>query len=129
MKVKSNDLTDRIKAELEMESSEIDELLAKEGGIPDLVSAALRGSMRRWVWIAGIVTLIVTGLFIWAGFNFYHAQTVDDRLFWGVWFILGVVAQVALKQWQWAEMNRSHLMREVKRLEPAIASLVKVSAK
>jgi len=127
MTIKSNDLTDRIKAELEKETSEIDELLASEGGLPDMVSAAMKGTMRRWVWFAGIVTLIVTGLFIWAGYNFYHAATMDDRLFWGVWFIVGVVGQVTLKQWQWMEMNRSSMMREIKRLELALVSLKKAT--
>lgn len=125
MTIESNDLTDRIIKELEKETSEIDELLARRDGLPDLVSAALTGSMRRWVWVVGFVTLIVTGLFIWAGVNFYQAETLDDRVFWGVWFILGVLAQVTLKQWQWMEMNRSHMMREIKRLELAVVALTR----
>lgn len=125
MRNESNDLTDRIMRELEKETSEIDELLASRQGLPDLVSAALTGSMRRWVWAVGFATLIVSGLFIWAGVNFYQAETLDDRLFWAVWFILGVLAQVTLKQWQWMEMNRSHMMREIKRLELAVVALAR----
>jgi len=121
------DLDTLIRQELEKETTEIDELLAKEGGLPDMVSAAWRGSMRRWVWITSVVTLVVTGLFIWCGYNFYVAPDLDGRVFWGVWFIVGVGAQVALKQWQWMEMNRASLMREVKRLELAIVSLKRAS--
>lgn len=118
-----NDIDDLIKKELEKETSEVDELLSREGGMPDMVAAAFKGSMRRWVWLMGVVTLVFTVLLVWCGYEFYIATTVDDRVYWGVWFIVSLTVQAALKKWSWMEMNRASTMREIKRLELAIVSL------
>jgi hypothetical protein len=116
-------LDERIKKELAGEASAIDELLANEGGLPDLVAGAYMGSMRRWMWLTGAFALILTALMAWCGYEFFTATNTDDRVFWGICLIFSAMPQVALKQWQWMEMNRASLMREVKRLELAIATL------
>lgn len=118
-----SDLDNRIKAELEKDTSVIDQLLINEGGMPDMVAAAFKGSMRRWVWVTAFITLVVTALMFWCGYEFYHAESTDMRMYWGIWFIASGMAQIALKQWQWMEMNRATLMREIKRLELAVAVL------
>lgn len=118
-------IDEKIVRELEKETEAVSELLAKEGGLPDLVSAAFKGSMRRWVWATSVVAIVATVLMGWTGYEFFVAQTVDDRVFWGFCFTFSATAQIALKQWQWMEMNRASLMREVKRLEIAVAALAK----
>ncbi|WP_262695913.1 DUF6768 family protein [Kordiimonas aquimaris] len=119
-----SDIDSRIKAELEKDTAAIDALLeGDDGGMPDMVAAAFKGSMRRWVWVTSVVTVIATAVMVWCGFEFYSAENSDMRIFWGVWFIASAMAQVALKQWQWMEMNRASLMREIKRLELAVAVL------
>ncbi|WP_262690248.1 DUF6768 family protein [Kordiimonas aestuarii] len=120
-----NNLDERIREELERETDEIDELLASEDGLPDMVAAAFTGGLRRWMWLTGFITLVVTGFMVWCGYRFYVAAGLDDRVFWGIWFIVTLNAQVALKQWQWLEMNRSSMMREIKRLELVVAKLVR----
>lgn len=119
-----SDIDNRIKAELEKDTAAIDALLAEDGGMPDMVAAAFKGSMRRWVWVTSVVTVLATAVMVWCGFEFYNAETPDTRIFWGVWFIASAMAQVAMKQWQWMEMNRASLMREIKRLELAVAKLI-----
>jgi hypothetical protein len=116
-------LDDQIKAELEKETSEIDELLAKEGGLPDMVSAAWHGGMRRWIWITGFFVFLLSAVLFWCGYEFFTATTLEDRVYWGFCTLLSLAPQVALKQWQWMEMNRSSMMREIKRLELAVATL------
>ena len=118
-----SNLDERIQKELAGETAAIDQLLADEGGMPDMVSAALKGSMRRWIWVTGVFTLLLTVLMFWCFYEFLVATTADDRVFWGICFIAAMMPQVALKQWQWMEMNRANLMREIKRLELAVATL------
>lgn len=113
---------DMIKDELEKEASEIDELLAAEGGLPDMVAASFKGSMRRWVWLIWIITFLVSMLMFWCGYQFFTASA-QDQMFWGFCTLMSMAAQVALKQWSWMEMNRASMMREVKRLEVAVAAL------
>jgi len=114
-----SEFDDIIKRELEEESSEIDELLASDDGLPDIAVAKFKSNIRRWMWA------MVTGLLLWASYNFYVATTVDERLFWGVWFIIGVMVLITLKQWRWMEINRSSMMREIKRFELTAVSLKK----
>lgn len=118
-------IDEKVFRELEKETEAVSELLAKEGGLPDMVSAAFKGSMRRWVWATSVITLIATGFMVWTGYEFFTASLADDRMYWGICMILSVMVQVALKQWQWMEMNRASLMREIKRLEIAVAVLAK----
>ncbi len=118
-----SDIDERIKNELAEETAAIDELLTKEGGMPDMVAAALKGSMRRWIWLTGLFTLIFTALMFWCGYEFFTATGSDDRIFWGVCMLAAAMPQIALKQWQWMEMNRANLMREIKRLELAVTAL------
>jgi len=119
------ELDNRIKEELERETSEIDELLAREGGLPDMVSAAWHGGLRRWIWLTAIILLPITAVMVWSGYEFFTAETTDDRIFWGFCLLISMAPQVALKQWQWMEMNRSSMMREIKRLEIAVAELAR----
>ena len=118
-----DNLDSRIKEELERETSEIDALLAKEGGLPDMVSAAWHGGLRRWIWITSIFLLPVSVVMVWCGFEFFTAETSDDRIFWGFCTVLSAMMQIGIKQWQWMEMSRSSTMREIKRLELAVAAL------
>ncbi len=116
-------IDEKILKELENETQAIDDLIQADGGLPDMVSAAFKGSMRRWVWFTTIIVFVLTMLMFWTGYQFFLAETADDRVFWGIWFLFSAMPQIAIKQWQWMEMNRANLMREIKRLEVAIAVL------
>jgi len=116
-------LDERIKRELEDETAEIDKMMARDGGLPDMVSAAFKGNLRRWVWVTSIIILPLTGLLLWCGYEFFTAVRTDDRVFWGFCTLLSAMPQIALKQWQWMEMNRASMMREIKRIEIAVAEV------
>jgi len=118
-----DNLDSRIKKELEQETAEIDALLAEEGGLPDMVSAAWHGGLRRWIWLTSVVLLPISAVMFWCGYEFFTATSSDDRIFWGFCLLISAMPQVALKQWQWMEMNRASMMREIKRLELAVAAL------
>ena len=120
-----SDIDKKILEELENETQAIDELIKADGGLPDMVSAAFKGSMRRWVWFTAIIVFALTAIMFWTGYQFLMAETTDDRIFWGIWFLFSSMPQIAIKQWQWMEMNRANLMREIKRLELAVATLAK----
>jgi hypothetical protein len=116
-------LDERIKKELETEAEVIDEILNDKQGIFDLVAGSFKSGLGVWVVLINIVILVVTGLMIWSGYEFFIAEQLDDRIFWGVCLVISAVAQIAMKQWVWMEMQRSSLLREIKRVEIAIAKL------
>jgi hypothetical protein len=112
----------RIKAELEQESAEIDRILAHDTSMRGMLAGGLKGGLGRWFLIANLAALAVTVFFVWCGYHFF-TDAPDQQVFWGVLFLLGVQLQIAIKQWLWQEMQRSTVMREVKRVELAVARL------
>ncbi|NVJ96721.1 MAG: hypothetical protein HWE25_01140 [Alphaproteobacteria bacterium] len=112
-----------IKKELAKEASDIDELLASDGGLPDLVAASFKGSMRKWVWMIWGITFAISILMFWCGYKFFIAETFENQVFWGFCTTIIAMAQIALKQWTWIEMSRASMMREIKRLELAVSAL------
>lgn len=116
-------IDERIKKELETDAQEIDQLIAEDPGLFKMLGNSFKGSMRFWVVLVNIVTLVATALLFWSGYRFYIAELVNDQIFWGVSFLLFLNMQVALKMWIFIEMSRSSVIREVKRLELSVAEL------
>ena len=114
-----------IKDELAKEAKGIDDLLTSEGGLPDMVAASFKGSMRRWVWFTWGVMLVVTGFMFWCIYEFFTADDLEGMVFWGICMLVTMLMQSMLKLWNLMEMNRASMMREVKRLELAVAALAR----
>lgn len=116
-------IDERIKQELESEAETIDEILNDKQGLFDLVADSFKAGLGPWVVIINIVILVVTGLMIWSGYEFFTAEQIQDQVFWGVCLVISAMAQIAMKQWVWLEMYRGSLLREIKRVEIAVARL------
>ena len=116
-------IDEKIKQELENDIPDFDTISKDKEGLMDLVLGSFSSGMGRWVIFANIFTLIATGFMLWTGYEFFTALETQDLVFWGVCLLLSVFAQVGLKQWLFMEMNRSSLMREIKRIEVAVAKL------
>ncbi|MDT8428426.1 MAG: DUF6768 family protein [Pseudomonadales bacterium] len=116
-------IDDRIKKELENEAKDIDELLIDKQGIVGLGMDAFRGGLRQWMILATVVIFLVSAAMLWSAYRFYLAENIDERIFWGVWFIISLTAQAALKQWAWMEARRIATLREIKRVEIAVERL------
>lgn len=116
-------LDQRIKNELESDSEQIDRIVADEKGLFGMLSDSFTGSMGPWVWIATVMALALSALIVWAGYGFFTAADVDERVFWGVIAAVALFAQAAVKLYIFMDMHRASLMREIKRLEVAVARL------
>lgn len=114
----------KIRKELESESEEIDGILSEDQGVFSLVRGSYRNGLGRWMAVVYVVIFVVSGLMAWSGYEFFvSAASQDARIFWGFCFAFTLMAQIALKQWAWMEMNRSSVLREIKRLEISVARL------
>lgn len=114
----------KIKQQLEDESAEIDRILNNQDdeGLLPMLASGFKGSMRKWFILINVITLLITGALFWCGYQFFIAES-ETQLFWGVLFIVCFQLQISAKQWIANEMNRSSLMREIKRLELAVCEL------
>lgn len=116
-------LDDRIKSELESEAKEIDQAMGDTKGLFELAASPFKGRLRRWMFVVYLAIIVMTVLLLWCGYRFFIAASAEERIFWGVLFVLTVNGQAMLKLWTWMEVNRNSVLREIKRLEIAIAKL------
>jgi len=68
-----------------------------------------------------VIILLLTIVVFWTGYRFFTADGLQNQVFWGLCEIASIIVQGVGKQWIVMEMNRSSLMREIKRVEVAVA--------
>ncbi|MEX0741013.1 MAG: DUF6768 family protein [Pseudohongiella sp.] len=116
-------IDEKIRHELRNDSADLDALLTDQQGMFAMVGNTFKGGLGRWMVLVFIVILLVTAAMLWCGYEFVVADTLDARIYWGVWFIVTLMAQVAMKQWSWMEARRISVLREIKRVEIAVDRL------
>ncbi len=116
-------IDEKIKLELKNDNHEFDDITANKDGLFDLIFGSFKGGMGRWVIIVNFFTIVASVLMFWTGYQFFTSSVMQDHVYWGFCLIVSVVVQIALKQWFFMEINRSSLMREIKRVEVAVAKL------
>ena len=113
----------KIQQELETEATELESILGGDQGMFEMAFGIFKSRLRGWIIVVNIFIIALTVAFIWCGYQFFMAETVDQRVFWGVWFILGLFAQAMSKLWLFMQMDRFSILREIKRQEIAINRL------
>ena len=108
----------------ESEAERVDSIIDDNQGMFNLAIAPFKGSLGKWMVLVSSIILIVTAFMILAGIMFFSSKDIDGRIFWGVWFVVLVIAQVGLKQWTWMEIHRNSLLREIRRLECSVERLI-----
>ncbi|MCG7534991.1 DUF6768 family protein [Pseudoalteromonas sp. OOF1S-7] len=109
-------LDKEISKALQQEQAEMAPILAEEKGLFTMLGNVYQGNTRFWVILASISALMITLGFVYSGYRFYIATSVMDQVFWAVWFIAGLVVQIATKLWIFMEMNRQSVLREINAL-------------
>jgi hypothetical protein len=117
-------IDERIRRALESESAEIDRIAGSDPGLAALLSGSLHSGMRRWVLLGNLLAVAATVVIVWTGWQFFSAATTESMLRWGVGLVVAVQMQIAIKQWLWMEMQRTATLREIKRVEVAVARIV-----
>ena len=118
----TNDLDARIRSALAAEDAAILDAVG-ELTIPQQIADSFRGA-RRWVTIAVFTeTFAFTGLAIWCVGEFAGAGTTHSMGGWGLGALGSMAALLACKIWYWMDLNKTAVVREVKRLELQVAQL------
>ncbi|WP_340644627.1 DUF6768 family protein [Phenylobacterium sp.] len=76
-------------------------------------------------WLAGFSLFAVAA---WAGWRFWQAADTRDMLLWGALAGVALSGLGLVKLWFWMEMQKNAIVRELKRLELQVASLIAASA-
>jgi hypothetical protein len=118
----TNDLDRKIQQAL---SDEDAELFGEVGEMAmfEMMFDSFKGRLRRWMCFVFVFLFVFAALMFYCLWRFVTAQSADDRVFWGVFFIMTGLAQAMMKMWWWMQMDKRSVLREIKRVELQIATL------
>jgi len=110
-----------IREELKRRDAELGDLSTAESGLFGAMYRVFTGGWRRWAALAMLITLTLTAVTFWSGYQFFTADNLEQRVFWGLIAVASVNGVGLLKLWFFLEMNlerdRNWTAREFKRLQ------------
>jgi len=116
-------IDEKIKRELESDPFELDKIVVDDEGLFERMSGSFKSGMKYWLIAVYIASVVVGILILWTGYRFFISIELQQQVFWGVCVVISVIIQSSIKQFLMMETNRNSIMREVKRVEIAVARL------
>lgn len=83
-----------------------------------------RSARGGFTWIVALAGTAFVAVGAYAAWRLLHAADIREMLGWSLLATFVMLTLVLVKLWFWLEMQRNAVVREVKRLELQIASLV-----
>lgn len=116
-----NDFDDRLKDLLsEGDDAAIEQSLAEKNVFAETL-ASYKGPESKINIMTSVGILVFCTLLFFCIYKFFQAETVKGQILFASGVILTNSAQIALKLWFHMRLNRRVLLREIKRLQLAIA--------
>ena len=123
MRLKGDQIDEMIREALTEEEAEIFDQVFDEPSVFEMVTSMYRGK-RKYLTILGMVMVFVfMAVSIYSLTRFLATDDIPTMLRWGALMFFSISAVTALKIWNWMEMQRHALTREIKRLELQVANL------
>ncbi len=96
-----------------------------EQGVLAQIADSFRGRSRGLVIMAFLHGIGMLGLGLVSLRQFFQAQERHEMILWASLMVVSVLAIGLVKVWYWMELNKSAILRELKRMEYQIALLSK----
>lgn len=121
------------------ENEEIDELIRKalteeeaefykkldEPNFLEMFQSMFKGK-QAWMGVfSTLYAIVAAALGIYCFIQFLQSETPKELIRWGIGILVFLIINVAIKIFQWQQMNKYVIMREIKRLELQITTLKK----
>ncbi len=115
-------IDEEIERELAAQAYQLDKMMREEQGLVPLLQSGFRGGLKPLMIVAYVMALLFAGTIVYCAYQFFTVDLAAQN-FWGFCLVLAFQAQVGTKIWIWLEMQRSSTLRELKRIELAVALL------
>ncbi len=123
MKNTNENIDDLIRATLSKEEAKFyDEL--EEQNLLGKIGEVYRGKLGWLAVIMNIAHLVIFGAFIYCLVQFFNTDETKELIMWSSAAFLSMMAMGMLKLYVWMQMNKNDILRELKRLELQIATLM-----
>lgn len=123
MNERSMNIDDKIREALRQEDAELLEHYRGEAPLNEMIIETFSGRHRWLNMLAVVISIVVTGLLVVVGYQFFNAESTRAMIAWATAFVTCELTIVLMKIWFWLEFNKNGLTREIKRLELQIAYL------
>ena len=117
-------IDERIKKALSSEDQAFLSQMNANGSFYRDITAMFQGHMR---WLNVLAWLIAIALFVVAvvcGWQFAMQTDLRSMQLWGMGTLLAFIALGMIKLWFWMELQKAVIVREIKRVDLRLASLV-----
>ena len=96
----------------------------EEEGLPQKVKSLYSGKFGRMAILTAIVHTIAVGVAVYCGYKLFTSPDVVEILRYSVVLFITWSFGIMIKLWQWMQMDKETVMREMKRLEFQVAVLM-----
>ena len=96
----------------------------EEEGLPQKVKSLYSGKFGRMAILTAIVHTIAVGVAVYCGYKLFTSPDVVEILRYSVVLFIAWSFGIMIKLWQWMQMDKETVMREMKRLEFQVAVLM-----
>ncbi len=121
MKDQNKEFDEMIKKALSKEEATYYENL-HEQSLPEMLAGLYSGKLRWLNILYLVVTLVFTVIMFYSIYQFTNTDDIREMMRWGsAMFGSGIMAAM-IKLWNWNQLDKNALLREIKRLELLLAS-------
>lgn len=121
MKNQNEEIDEMIKTVLSKEEAEFYDNL-HEQNLLEMVGGLFKGKLR-WVHIMNmVITSVFVATAVYCLINFMRVESTNELIRWGVGLIACMMTTSMLKLWNWNQMDKNAILREIKRLQLLIAN-------
>lgn len=123
MKINMEDIDKLIKETLSKEEVKFYESLEEQNMFNKIIGLFI--GKNKWLLILmNIMTLVFFGLFLYCVVQFFEVSETKELLKWGIGSIIFLLGVSMLKVFAWMQMDKNTILREMKRLELQMSSLL-----
>ena len=123
MKEKDN-IDTLIRDALGKEEAEFYESL-EEQNLSEMMLGLFKSKMKWWSVMTFTVTFVWFGFAIYCAIQFFKVEETKDLIMYATGVMVSMTAIGMLKMWNWMQMDKNAIMREIKRIELQISLLRK----
>ena len=117
------DFDDRIRGALDADDKAFLDTLEEDRGMFRQMGDAMGGALGGWAKLMMVMAFVIGIAVLYTFYRMLTANSLDDRIMWGVLSLATLIMQGFLKEWMFARMNMLNVLREVKRLQVQVAML------
>ena len=128
MKNKISEIDDLIKASLTEEEAKFYDELDEQNAF-EMLGGLFSGKNKWLIIIMNIFTLVGFALLIYCITQFFNTEITNELIKWGGGAMVCLIVISMMKLFAWMQMNKNAIMREMKRLELQLSSIVESSTK